>query len=113
MTLYELSQKLGLKISTPCALVTFHPETMNKINPVEQIEIILSVCQRFPQIQFFFTKSNADEFGQQINDFLEIKLKTLSNVFLFDSLGTSGCSSGGCLKFIIVFFIPYCYRRIF
>jgi len=88
MPLYELSQKLGLKISTPCALVTFHPETMNKINPVEQIEIILSVCQRFPQIQFFFTKSNADEFGQQINDFLEIKLKTLSNVFLFDSLGT-------------------------
>lgn len=83
----ELSIMLGINLVNPYAVVTYHPETLADIDPIEQIEIILSTCSNTKKFNFIFTKSNIDTGGYEINTFLEKNIPLTENCFLFDSLG--------------------------
>lgn len=67
------------------ALCTFHPETIDKRNVIEDLKNILDATTFYKNIIFIFTKSNADNGGELINNFLE--LNRTDNLCVFDSLG--------------------------
>lgn len=78
--------KLNLSKSIVCA--TFHPETAIDTSIEKQFAEIMEVVKKYPEIQFVFTKSNADTGGNKINTLLDIYKKDLNNLFVFDSLGS-------------------------
>jgi GDP/UDP-N,N'-diacetylbacillosamine 2-epimerase (hydrolysing) len=86
-TIKELNLSLNIKLTSPYAVVTYHPETLVDIDPVDQIKIILSVCSSRKDIIFIFTKSNIDFGGLEINNYLENNIPLHNNIYLFDSLG--------------------------
>lgn len=65
----ELWNSLGKIFDTnrPLAVMTYHPETLGKINAAEQIEEILAFIDRHPELQVIFTGANADAEGEIIN----------------------------------------------
>jgi GDP/UDP-N,N'-diacetylbacillosamine 2-epimerase (hydrolysing) len=88
-SLTEINRILNLQLkSKQYSIVTFHPETLSNVDYKAQITTILSVCRSFPELNFVFTKSNADDGGNLINKFLEKNIHLLKNCFLFDSLGS-------------------------
>lgn len=88
-SLSELNDILGIKLTKPFSIVTFHPETLKTVDILKQVNTLFDTCKRHENVQFIFTKSNADQGGQIINQFLEDKMtKQSSNCFMFDSLGT-------------------------
>jgi GDP/UDP-N,N'-diacetylbacillosamine 2-epimerase (hydrolysing) len=87
LSIQELSNLLGINLVKPFALVTYHPETLGDIDPIDQIKTIFTVCSSFKDINFIFTKSNIDTGGYEINSFLEKNIPYSGNCFLFDSLG--------------------------
>jgi UDP-N-acetylglucosamine 2-epimerase (non-hydrolysing)/GDP/UDP-N,N'-diacetylbacillosamine 2-epimerase (hydrolysing) len=93
----ELSKILKLDLlSGPVAIVTYHPVTLEKQNPQEQIREIFKALQSFPG-KIVFTKANVDTYGKIIN--AELSKFCLSHPHqyqLFDNLGQQRYYS--CLK---------------
>ena len=83
----ELLELLKINLHKPFVIATYHPETLESISPEMQIKNLLDACLQFKDINFIFTKSNADDGGYVINKILEERVKVESNMFLFDSLG--------------------------
>ena len=69
------------------ALCTYHPVTMDG----EAVDILvydlLEAVKVFPDIEFIFTKSNADQGGLRINEILDDEEKNIPNLHVFTSLG--------------------------
>lgn len=86
MSKEEALSSIGL---TNCrfALCTYHPVTMDGDKVDEHVESVLNAIRHFPDIQFVFTKSNADQGGSRINKLLDTAEREISNIHLFDSLG--------------------------
>lgn len=87
LTKSELADNLGVPLDHPYALVTFHPVTLEKNSAKRQAEELLRACENYPNLQFLFTKANADASGQTINQILDDFTKRHKNMHLFDSLG--------------------------
>ena len=84
----SLEKELDLTFKDKNILVTYHPETLNsKISPEGQIEIVLQTIEQFEDINFIFTKANADTGGMKINDRIQKFVEGKNNCNLFSSLG--------------------------
>lgn len=83
----ELEKILQFDLGESCALVTFHPVTL-EVNSTEiQIKELLDAISCFPQWKFVITKANADKEGRIINKEIEAYSMKHDNVRVYDSLG--------------------------
>lgn len=80
-----IRQRLSLK-PTPYYAVTFHPVTLDRIEPEKQVTELLGALEHFEDTQFVIMKANADFGGQQINACLEKFVREHDNCILFSSL---------------------------
>lgn len=83
----ELEKSLGCSLGNRCAVLTFHPVTLENNTAETQIRELLAAIGQFPDITFICTKANADMDGRIINECLQQFVKSHENAFLFDSLG--------------------------
>ncbi len=86
--LAELSESLGVDLSQPYAVMTYHPVTLAHEDPVEKLEQLLLAIRERQDILFVATKANADAGGSAINKALEGFADLNENLVLFDSLGS-------------------------
>jgi len=63
----ELECKLGFRFSERNLLVTYHPATLDRANPVTSFQRLLDALDRLPEVNIVITKSNADVGGRAIN----------------------------------------------
>lgn len=83
----ELAQKIDFDLSTPFALVTFHPVTLENDTAVQQLNELLAAIDEKDDMNYIFTKANADANGRAINKRLEEYCEGKSNAKVFTSLG--------------------------
>jgi len=83
----ELGKDLQVDLSNPYAVVTFHPVTLENNSSKEQIKSLLEVCKEYKNLNFVFTKANADAEGRIINQYIDKYAKENNNVIAFTSLG--------------------------
>jgi len=83
----ELEKELGMQLKKPYAVVTFHPVTLEADEKGMQMRELLKAVSTFEDMQFVFTKANADANGIIINDLLDSHAKKHTNAAVFDSLG--------------------------
>ncbi len=86
MSKKEVLQSIGLS-DCRYALCTYHPVTMEGGSVEIQIEEFLDAIKMFPDLQFFVTKSNADQGGARINELLDVAERDVENLHVFSSLG--------------------------
>ena len=83
----EIQKVTGIKFGEKNLLITYHPETMSRKSPREQISILLDALAKKNGINFIFTGVNADpgsnEIANEIKKFVELK----SNASYHSSLG--------------------------
>ncbi|MEQ6854585.1 UDP-N-acetylglucosamine 2-epimerase [Lysinibacillus capsici] len=84
LTKHELYQYLELNEHRPMFLITYHPETNGQTDGIYEL---LTVLEKYPDINLLFTKSNADNGGRRINDAIQQFVLKHSNAKLYDSLG--------------------------
>ena len=70
--------------------VLFHPETLTNVNPLEQINEVLSAIQKFKNYNFIFLGSNADTYSDVIRGRIKDFVKNNSNTKYIENLPTSG-----------------------
>lgn len=83
----ELSEILDVDLSKKYCVVTFHPETLEKEDIDSQFDNLISALKKYKDVNFIFTKSNADVGGMRINELIEDYCKNQDNFFAFNSLG--------------------------
>jgi UDP-hydrolysing UDP-N-acetyl-D-glucosamine 2-epimerase len=84
----QLAHDLNLPARKQWALVTYHPETLEKDKAKIHIEAILESIKKFTDIYWIFTSPNADTEGRIIKKTIEDHVRHNSmNSKLFDSLG--------------------------
>lgn len=69
------------------ALCTYHPVTMEAQSVDSEMKCLLNVIRAFPDIEFVFTKANADQGGAMINALLDEAATQIPNLHVFSSLG--------------------------
>jgi GDP/UDP-N,N'-diacetylbacillosamine 2-epimerase (hydrolysing) len=83
----ELAEQLKISLEKPYAVVTFHPVTLESNSTKDQIEALLRVCKNCGDMNFIFTKANADADGRIINRLIDNYAKENNNIIAFTSLG--------------------------
>lgn len=83
----ELSKQIGWPLEKPFAVVTFHPVTLENNTCEEQLNELISACNARQDMQFIFTKANADNGGDQINKILDEYAAQAPNAICVTSLG--------------------------
>lgn len=84
----KLEDELGISLSRPYFLSTFHPVTLEKEEETKkQIEDLMNVAIRHSEYLWLFTKANADAGGRLINRRLEEIAKEYKHIKVFASLG--------------------------
>lgn len=86
MTRKEALSSVGLG-ECRYAICTYHPVTLGTGCVDEQIRNLVMAVERYPDIQFIVTKSNADQGGARINALLEEAGSRTRNMHVFASLG--------------------------
>lgn len=86
MTREELAAMVGLDLTVPFGVVTFHPVTLEG-NVEEQCNEVLAAIEHFHEYQFIITGANADCGGEQINRMLSKFAADHENAAYFVSLG--------------------------
>lgn len=87
LSLKELSKSLGIELGSNYALGTFHPVTLENNTAEKQIKALLKALSKYEDMQFVFTKANADVNGRIINKILEDYCAKQENFYLFSSFG--------------------------
>ncbi|MDD3323413.1 MAG: UDP-N-acetylglucosamine 2-epimerase [Paludibacter sp.] len=87
LTIEKLENYLGIKLNSTYAFATFHPVTLENNTSIMQLSELLKAISKFPDIQFIFSKSNADSEGRLINKMLDNHCVENKNVSVFSSLG--------------------------
>lgn len=87
LTKKELENELKINLKTPYAMVTFHPVTLEEQSSEKQILQLLESCVHYKNINFIFTKSNADTDGRIINNLIDKYASENDNIYAFTSLG--------------------------
>lgn len=84
----ELEVAINFKLDKPYAMVTFHPVTLEDGDPEKQMKELFFVCKQHHEMNFIFTKANADTSGRIINKMIDKFVEENDNVVAFTSLGT-------------------------
>lgn len=71
MTKEELEQSLGISLSEPFMLATYHPVTLGQRSAADEITDFLQALDRFPDINVIFTMPNSDQGGEGIKHEIE------------------------------------------
>lgn len=87
MNKQELATSIQYSLEKPYAVVTFHPVTLEDNQSLEQIKQLLIVCKQNQDINFLFTKANADTGGRIINKAIDEYIENHDNAVAFTSLG--------------------------
>lgn len=87
LTKKELEKSLGLKLEKPYAVITFHPATLEVGGVMEQFNELLKACDKHKELNYIFTKANADVSGRIINELIDKYATENENVTAFTSLG--------------------------
>ncbi len=87
LTKVELEESISLKLDKPFATVTFHPVTLEENNVEEQFHALLKAFDMHPELNYIFTKANADAHGRIINEMIDQYAREKENVVAFASLG--------------------------
>ncbi len=87
MSVSELEESLGLSFEKPYAIGTFHPVTLENLTAGSQTEELLNALDQHKNINYIFTKANADTDGRIINKLLNEYAKANDHFHLVDSLG--------------------------
>lgn len=87
LTKDEFEKSINWKIKDKFVLVTFHPVTLENETAHEQFSEILKAIDSFPDMQFLFTKANADANGRIINSMIDEYVSCHNNTIAFESLG--------------------------
>lgn len=87
MSKAELERSINFKLDKSFAVVTFHPVTLEGNKAEEQIKQLLMALSKYYNMNFIFTKSNADANGRIINKMIDEYAEKHNNVVAFESLG--------------------------
>ncbi len=87
LTVKQLSKELKINLINNYAVATFHPVTLEKNTSEKHIKALLKALSKQKDMQFIFTKANADSDGRLINKILEDYCSEHENFHLFNSLG--------------------------
>lgn len=68
-------------------LFTYHPETLSNQSVLEQIKVLINFVKKHNEFQYIITKSNIDNGGQKINEYIKTAVKGYNNIKFIDSLG--------------------------
>lgn len=84
----EIEKILGIQLSDPVFLVTYHPVTRGTSNPVAEISALVAALEEFPQSTVIVTMPNADPDHQLIAPVLRDSVQRHSDRWVFvNSLG--------------------------
>lgn len=84
----EIQNVFNDKLNKPFFLVTYHPVTLSNSGMVDDLKCLLSVLRTFEDYQIILTYPNADDFGQEIINYIEkYAQEQPDQVFLVKSLG--------------------------
>lgn len=86
MSKQEALNSIGLE-DCRYAVCTYHPVTMEGGSVDSQMAEVMGAVRAFPDIEFIFTKSNADQGGARINMLLDEAAESIPNLHVFTSLG--------------------------
>lgn len=87
LTKKELEKSLNIKLDKPYAVITFHPSTLEEENAMNQFGELLKSCDKHKELNYIFTKANADANGRLINKLIDKYAYENENVTAFTSLG--------------------------
>lgn len=62
----QLSKELNFSLNSPYLLVTFHPATLDKTDPIEQFQTVLNALDKYTHLNLIFTFPNADAHSRNI-----------------------------------------------
>jgi GDP/UDP-N,N'-diacetylbacillosamine 2-epimerase (hydrolysing) len=83
----ELQKLTGIKFREKNLLITYHPETISRKSPSEQIRILLNALAKKNEINFIFTGVNADPGSDEITNEIKKFVELRSNAIYYPSLG--------------------------
>ena len=83
----SLEKALNFKFTSQNLLITFHPQTLGNVSPVDQVSELLKALHQFPDIQMIFTMPNADPGNNQIFEAINLFVKDHRNSVSFKTLG--------------------------
>ncbi len=99
----DLAQDLGFFLDGSVFVVTYHPETLGKVDASSGIEDLLQALNLFPEARIILTKANADSQGRVVNDRLETYAeRNKDRVFLSASLGQRRYYSAVALADVVI-----------
>lgn len=87
LSIEELCDSIDYELGETYAVGTFHPVTLDNSSTENQIKELLQAISRHGDINYLFTKANADTDGRIINELLDEYAKTHDNFCVVDSLG--------------------------
>lgn len=82
----ELAKDVGFDFNGDYLLVTYHPETLDGVDPVAGLDELLKALDTVG-LSALFTKANADAGGNAVNERLTAYCAKRENCMLVDSLG--------------------------
>jgi UDP-N-acetylglucosamine 2-epimerase (non-hydrolysing) len=98
-----LEKRVGHAIGTRLFLLTYHPATVAKEDPIATIEAILSAIEAFPDATVIATGSNADPGGRAVFARLrEAESRFANRLRLHESLGQTGYLSALQLADVVI-----------
>ncbi|NCC01717.1 MAG: UDP-N-acetylglucosamine 2-epimerase (hydrolyzing) [Clostridia bacterium] len=83
----ELEETMNLSLDKPYAMVTFHPVTLEDSDTEKQMQELLFACRQHHEMNFIFTKANADAGGRTINQMIDKFVGENDNAVAFTALG--------------------------
>lgn len=88
LTKAALQQQLGFDLSGGYLLVTYHPATLDSVDPAEGMTHLAKALARFPEYKLVITYPNADTFSSRIIQVLkQFQQDNPQQVLLVQSLG--------------------------
>ncbi len=87
MTKRELEDSIDFLLDRPYMSVTFHPVTLEVEQAEQQMQELLDALESFENMQFVFSKANADAGGRKINEMIDAFVAEHDNCAAFASLG--------------------------
>lgn len=88
LTREDIVSELGITLSKPYVLVTYHPVTLEEDSALKQTKALLEACKDYEELNFVFTKANADTEGRIINHLIDEYVNSCNNIVSFTSLGS-------------------------
>lgn len=78
---------LNIPQKIPYIVATYHPVTLEKVQAVQEVKLLLEVLSAKKDLITVFTGANADAGGQEVNDLLQSYSISNKNIRFFMSLG--------------------------